>query len=315
MNVAVDSGFADAMDWRAALRERFGGRVRLAEPLARHTSFRIGGPADAWIEIESPLELSDLLRRTGALGVPVFLLGSGTNLLVSDRGVRGVVATLGAGFGAVEWTVTGGDALVRAGAAVPFKKLVTAAVERGLAGLEFGEGIPGSVGGGLTMNAGAFGGEIGRVVEVLEGVHADGRLARLDRAALAFAYRRLELPPGFVITAVSLRLRPGEPGELRERVTSARERRKRSQPLGFPNAGSIFKNPPDAFAGRLLEEAGVKGLSQGGARVSDRHANFIVNQGGARAEEVRALMERMQARVLERAGIRLEPEIKLVGEW
>ncbi|MEA2626647.1 MAG: UDP-N-acetylmuramate dehydrogenase, partial [Candidatus Binatota bacterium] len=233
MNVAADTGFADAMDWRAALRERFGGRVRLGEPLARHTSFRIGGPADAWIDVESPLELSDLLRRTGALGVPVFLLGSGTNVLVSDRGVRGVVATLGAGFGGVEWTVTGSDALVRAGAAVPFKKLVTAAVERGLSGLEFGEGIPGSVGGGLTMNAGAFGGEIGRVVEVLEGVHADGRLARLDRAELAFAYRRLELPPGFVITAVSLRLRPGEPGELRERVTSARERRKRSQPLGF----------------------------------------------------------------------------------
>jgi UDP-N-acetylmuramate dehydrogenase len=315
MNVAADSRFADAMDWPAALRERFGGRLRLGEPLARHTSFRIGGPADAWIEVESPLELSDLLRRTGTLGVPVFLLGSGTNVLVSDRGVRGIVATLGAGFGAVEWTVSGGEALVRAGAAVPFKKLVTAAVERGLAGLEFGEGIPGSVGGGLTMNAGAFGGEIGRVVEVLEGVHADGRLARLDRAELAFAYRRLELPPGFVITAVCLRLRPGEPGELRERVSSARERRKRSQPLGFPNAGSIFKNPPGAFAGRLLEEAGVKGLSQGGARVSDRHANFIVNQGGARAEDVRALMGRMQARVLERTGIRLEPEVKLVGEW
>jgi UDP-N-acetylmuramate dehydrogenase len=302
---------------RAALTERFGARARFDEPLSRHTSFRIGGPADAWVDVESVAELSDLfaLARVDSAGSPVFILGSGTNVLVSDRGVRGIVVHLGRGFRFVEWTVTGERATVRAGAAVPFKKLVYDAVERGFAGLEFGEGIPGSLGGGLTMNAGAFGGEIGRVVERLEGVHPDGRIEALPRARLAFEYRRLELPPGWVITGVLLRLDRGDAAEMEARVAAAREKRRKGQPLVFPNAGSIFKNPPGAFAGRLLEEAGVKGLERGGARVSERHANFIVNQGGATAEDVRSLMEEMRERVGARSGIRLQAEVKLVGDW
>jgi UDP-N-acetylmuramate dehydrogenase len=302
---------------RAALAERFGARARFDEPLSRHTSFRIGGPADAWVDVESVAELSDLfaLSRAGAPGSPVFILGSGTNVLVSDRGVRGTVVHLGRGFRFVEWTVTRDQASVRAGAAVPFKTLVYDSVDRGFAGLEFGEGIPGSLGGGLTMNAGAFGGEIERVVERLEGVDPDGRVEELPRARLAFEYRRLELPPGWIITAVRLRLERGDAVEMKTRVAAAREKRKNNQPLGLPNAGSIFKNPPGAFAGRLLEDAGVKGLERGGARVSERHANFIVNQGGATAEDVRSLMKEMAERVYARSGIRLQPEVKLVGEW
>jgi UDP-N-acetylmuramate dehydrogenase len=302
---------------RAALAERFGARARFDEPLSRHTSFRIGGPADAWVDVESVAELSDLfaLAGAGSPGSPVFILGSGTNVLVSDRGVRGIVVHLGRGFRFVEWTVMGEQATVRAGAAVSFKRLVYDAVERGFAGLEFGEGIPGSLGGGLTMNAGAFGGEIGRVVERLEGVHLDGRIEELPRARLAFEYRRLELPPGWVITGVRLRLDRGDAAEMEARVAAAREKRKKGQPLGFPNAGSIFKNPPGAFAGSLLEEAGVKGLERGGARVSERHANFIVNQGSATAEDVRSLMEEMRERVDARSGIRLQAEVKLVGDW
>ena len=302
---------------RAAVAERFGARARFDEPLSRHTSFHIGGPADAWVVVESVAELSDLftLARAGDPSSPVFILGTGTNVLVSDRGVRGIVVHLGRGFRFVEWTVAGGQAAVRAGAAVPFKTLVYDAVERGFAGLEFGEGIPGSLGGGLTMNAGAFGSEIGRVVEYLEGVHPDGRIEELPRARLAFEYRRLELPPGWIITGVRLRLERGDRVEMRTRVTTAREKRKKNQPLGVPNAGSIFKNPPGAFAGRLLEDAGVKGLERGGARVSERHANFIVNQGGATAEDVRALMKEMGERVYARSGIRLQPEVKLVGDW
>jgi UDP-N-acetylmuramate dehydrogenase len=300
---------------RATLGARFGGRVAFDEPLSRHTSFRIGGPADAWIEVETAAELAEVFTLARAVDLPVLTLGSGTNVLVSDRGVRGLVVHLGRGFHFCDWTIEGEEAAVRAGAAMPFKKLVYDAVERGFSGLEFGEGIPGSVGGGLTMNAGAFGGEISRVVERLEGVHPDGRIEELGREALAFEYRRLTLPQGWVITAVDLRLKRGDSAEMAKRVVSARERRKKNQPLGFPNAGSIFKNPPGTFAGKLLEEAGVKGLVRGGAQVSELHANFIVNRGSASADDVRALMEVMRTRVEARSGVRLDPEVKLVGEW
>jgi len=302
-------------DVRAGLAARFGSRVRFDEPMSRHTSFRIGGPADAWVEIESPDELAAVFALVRAGGAAAWTLGSGTNVLVSDRGIRGVVLHLGRGFRFIDWTIEGDAASVRAGASVPFKKLVYDAVERGFEGLEFGEGIPGSLGGGLTMNAGAFGGEIGRVVTALEGVHADGRVEELARERLAFQYRRLDLPAGWVITAVRLALRRGDAAAMAERVASAREKRRRHQPLGWPNAGSIFKNPPGAFAGRLLEDAGVKGLARGGARVSDVHANFIVNGGGATADDVHALMREMVERVEARCGVRLQPEVKLVGEW
>jgi UDP-N-acetylmuramate dehydrogenase len=152
-------------------------------------------------------------------------------------------------------------------------------------------------------------------VETLEGVTPRGEVTALGRAELDFRYRRLDLPRGFVITAVRLMLERGDPEAMNVRVASARERRKKGQPLGLPNAGSVFKNPAGAFAGRLLEQAGVKGLAVGKARVSPVHANFIVNEGGARAADVQALMDEMRRRVLERSGIRLEPEVKLVGEW
>ena len=302
-------------DVRALLADRFGARARFDEPMSRHTSFRIGGPADVWIAVDDAAELSDAFTLAREHGLPLWTLGAGTNVLVSDAGIRGLVLHLGRGFRFVDWTIDGERASVRAGAAVPFKKLVYDAVERGFAGLEFGEGIPGSLGGGLTMNAGAFGGEIGRVVVALEGVHADGRIEEIPREGLAFQYRRLDLPAGWVITAVRLALARGDAAEMAKRVASARDRRKRHQPLGWPNAGSIFKNPPGGFAGELLEKAGVKGLARGRARVSDVHANFIVNAGGATAADVRSLMNEMAERVHARSGVRLELEVKLVGEW
>jgi UDP-N-acetylmuramate dehydrogenase len=315
MNGALKDRGAAAPDCRTALLARFGDRVRFDEPLARHTSFRIGGPADAWIELETVAELADVIRLAAETRMPLLAFGAGTNVLVSDRGVRGVVMRLGRGFQFADWTIEGEAAAVRVGAALPFKKMVYDAVERGFTGLEFGEGIPGSVGGGLTMNAGAFGGEIGRVVDALEGVTADGAIREIPRAELPFEYRRLDLPPGFVITAVRLHLRRGDPSAMEARVIVAREKRKKAQPLGFPNAGSVFKNPPGGFAGRLLEEAHVKGLRVGNARVSEIHANFIVNEGGATADDVRTLMDEMRRRVHAQSGIRLEPEVKLLGEW
>lgn len=295
----------------AQLQSLFGARFAARRPLADLTSFRIGGPADLFVAVEDEAELREVMAAAHAEGVQVFCLGAGTNLLVSDRGVRGLVVRLGEGFRKIEI-----DHLhVKAGAAVDFGALVETVVDLGMAGLEFGEGIPGSVGGGLVMNAGAFGGEIAKVVAVVRGVTAEGTLVALTNAQVGFAYRRTALPKGFIITRVEFDLMPGDRYALRARVAELHEKRAARQPRGVPNAGSIFKNPPGNFAGRLLEGAGLKGARVGGAAFSDQHANFIVNLGGARAEEVRALIEMARNKVKEQSGVWLEPEVKLVGDW
>jgi UDP-N-acetylmuramate dehydrogenase len=242
---------------------------------------------------------------------PYFCLGAGTNLLVSDRGIRGLVIKLGAGFS----TITIDGEKLSAGAAAQFGAMVLRAVDHGLAGLEFGEGIPGTVGGGLVMNAGAFGGEMARVVTAIQGVTARGEAHTLAPEEARFAYRRSELPPGFAITRVDFRLERGDRHALRARVAELRARREARQPRDVPNAGSIFKNPPGNFAGRLLEGAGLKGTQLGGAAFSDRHANFIVNLGGARADEVRGLIDMARHKVNENSGVWLDPEVRLIGEW
>jgi UDP-N-acetylmuramate dehydrogenase len=289
--------------------------VRRDEPLARHTSMRVGGPADLYCEVDDESVLSDLLAWAHAERVPVFALGGGTNLVVADRGIRGLTIKFGPGFRRAEWTDDSDGARVRVGAAANFKRLVLDSVSRGLTGLEFGEGIPGTVGGGVIMNAGAFGGEIATVTEALHAVARDGRAVVLTREQLRFSYRRLDLPAGLLVTALELRLARGDAGEIEARIGRAKGRRDRRQPLGLPNAGSIFKNPPGDFAGRLIELVGLKGHAVGAAQISPQHANFIVNTGGARAADVRALLEIARDRVWERRGVWLEPEVKLVGEW
>jgi len=297
------------------LRAQFGTRLRAGEPLSRHTSFRIGGPADAWVEVDSTDEIRQVQRAAADADVPVFVLGGGTNLLVSDRGVRGIVIKLGRHFAAIDWRPNGSGTYVQAGAAVPFKKLVTAAADRGLTGLEFAEGIPGSLGGGLLMNAGAFGGEIAQVIEAIHGVDAATGAQRLARDALRFGYRHFDLPNGFIVSHLEFRLTAGDPEAVRTRMLANKRKRDVHQPLGLPNAGSIFKNPPGHYAGRLIEEVGLKGTRVGGAMVSEQHANFIVNMGGATAADVRALMAEISRRVWQEKHVRLEPEVRLVGEW
>ena len=295
-----------------ALRARLGERARPAEALARHTSFRIGGPADVLVLPDTVGELADVLRTAAAFGVRVALLGGGSNVLVGDRGVRGGVIKLGRGFRRTEWNGTS----VRAGAAVHFGRLARAAVERGLAGLEYAEGIPGTVGGALFMNAGAYGGEVAGAVAAVEGLDGTtGAVHEIEGDGLAFRYRRAELPSRFVVTAVRFRLRSEEAGSVRERMAAVRAQRVAAQPSGRANAGSIFKNPPGDHAGRLIDAAGLKGARTGRARISERHGNFIVNEGGARAEDVKALMDLAQRVVWERSGIWLEPEVQLVGSW
>jgi UDP-N-acetylmuramate dehydrogenase len=218
---------------------------------------------------------------------------------------------LGRGFRQVVWDAP----CVDAGAAVQLGRLARDAAERGLAGLEYAEGIPGTVGGALFMNAGAYGGEVSDTVDEVEGVDAAGAVRRLSRATLSFVYRRTVLPAGFHVTAVRFRLRPEASTAVQARLAHARDRRVASQPHGQANAGSIFKNPPGDYAGRLVEAAGLKGTRVGGARISEQHGNFIVNEGAARATDVQALMQEAQRVVWERNGVWLEPEVRLVGSW
>jgi UDP-N-acetylmuramate dehydrogenase len=261
--------------------------------------------------VENDGELMTAMAAAHRHEIPAMCLGAGTNLLISDRGVRGLVVKLGASFGRI--VIDGGN--VTAGAAMQFGAMVETVVDRGLAGLEFGEGIPGTVGGGLVMNAGAFGGEMARVVTLVHGVTIDGLARALTKDEVNFAYRRTDLPPRFVITRVDFVLAHGDREELRARMMDLRSKRAARQPHGLPNAGSVFKNPPGNFAGRLLESVGLKGARMGGAAFSGQHANFIVNLGGARADEVRELIELARSRVMESTGVTLEPEVRLIGEW
>jgi UDP-N-acetylmuramate dehydrogenase len=293
------------------LRARFGARLEVNRRLADLTSFRIGGPADLFVAIETEDELSAAMAAAYRNTVAAFCLGAGSNLLVSDRGVRGLVVKLGESF--VMMAINRTE--VQAGAAAQFGTLVETVVDRGLKGLEFGEGIPGTVGGGLVMNAGAFGGEMARVVTLVHGVTETGERRALTKDEVGFAYRRTTLPRNFVITRVDFELMIGDRGALWKRVVELRAKRAVRQPRDLPNAGSVFKNPPGNFAGKLLESAGLKGTRVGGAAFSGQHANFIVNLGGARAEEVRALMELARSKVKESTGLVLESEVKLVGEW
>ncbi len=298
-----------------SLRQLFGDRVRLDEPLSRHTSFRIGGPADAWMEVESEDELWQLQKMSADEGVRLFVMGIGTNVLVSDRGVRGLVVKLGRSLGVLEWSEGERGMRAHAGAAAPFKKLVMDAANRGLTGLEFAEGIPGSIGGGLLMNAGAFGGEMSDVVDAVHGVEPAGGPRRYGREELSFGYRRFDLPSGLVITAVDFLLAPGDESAIRDQMADAKRRRDAKQPLGFPNAGSIFKNPPGEYAGILIEKVGLKGRRIGGAMVSEQHANFIVNVDRAMATDVKTLMDQIVDAVWQDRQVRLVPEIRLVGDW
>jgi UDP-N-acetylmuramate dehydrogenase len=293
------------------LRSPFGARLEANRSLADLTSFQIGGPADLFIMVESDGELMTAMAAAYRHDTPAMCLGAGTNLLVSDRGVRGLVVKLGESFGRIR--IEGVNVTV--GAAMQFGAMVETVIDRGLAGLEFGEGIPGTVGGGLVMNAGAFGGEMARVVTLVHGVTIDGLARALTKDEVNFAYRRTDLPPRFVISRVDFTLSRGDREELRARVMDLRSKRAARQPRGLPNAGSVFKNPPGNFAGRLLESVGLKGARMGGAAFSGQHANFIVNLGGARADEVRDLIELARSRVMESTGVTLEPEVRFIGEW
>jgi UDP-N-acetylmuramate dehydrogenase len=296
----------------SALSAEIRGRIALDEPVARHTSFNIGGPADLWIEPADLADLSAALRILTAHECPVTSLGSGTNCLVSDAGIRGAVVCT---VRSLKQVVIAGSR-VRAEAGVSMPKLSQQVARVELAGYEWACGIPGSVGGSIVMNAGAHGGDTAGCLDEVQVVRPDGEAAWLPASELNFGYRRSTLPgSGLIVAAGRFLFQPENPEIVRSRMRDFQEKRRAAQPETSQCAGSIFKNPPAGSAGHLLESLGCKGLRQGGAEISPRHANFIVNNGGATAQDVVALIREAQRRARVERGVDLRPEVLLLGDW
>jgi UDP-N-acetylmuramate dehydrogenase len=286
------------------------GRVLFDAPMRRFTSIKIGGPADSLLFPKDVDELRKVVRCARRKNIPLFILGKGTNVIVSDHGVRGWVICLTQGMKKVQ--LEGETVMAEAG--LSLQRLVQFSIERGLTGLEPFFGIPGTVGGGLAMNAGAWGVELKDVLRSISLMKENGEIVVRPRTRLRFSYRRLAIPPSWIILNGRFQLKKGKREEALERVRNYSEMRKRSQPLDYPTAGSIFKNPKEGPAGKWIEETGLKGFRMGRAMVSDRHANFIINLGKATADEVIHLMEWVEKRIYEEKGISLEREVRVVGE-
>lgn len=297
----------DELDALAA--ERFPDmEILREEPMDRHTTFRIGGPARRMVRPASEESCAALLDAADAAGWPVLMVGNGSNLLVDDGGLDCLVVHTGRLDGVER---TGAEA-IRAQAGLGLARLASFAQREGLGGLEFAHGIPGSLGGAVSMNAGAYGGELAQVVTAAA-VWLPGRgILRLDREHLCFGYRRslLSSRRGAVLAA-EFSLQAKDPEEIRSLMEELSRRRREKQPLEFPSAGSIFKRPAGHFAGALIEQCGLKGARVGGAQVSDKHAGFIINTGGATSADVRALIRQIQCVVREKTGVELEPEVKM----
>ncbi len=294
----------------SALRTLEVGPVREEEPLRKHTSFKIGGPARVFVEPESQAGVIAMLEWVRDHQVPYFIIGQGTNVLISDQGLDAVVISTSRGLKTVE---VQGDRL-RAGSGVLLTKLAHTAAKAALSGLEFAISIPGTLGGALVMNAGAHGSSMVAVVEgvtvwdPIHGVHA------IEASEAEFAYRqsRFQKTPWIALDSV-LKLTPGDADHIRQTMAHHMDYRKKSQPVGEANAGSIFKNPLPQYAGQLIEQIGAKGWSVNDAVVSERHANFIINRGSARAVDVLALMRRIRAAVYQKTGVVLRPEVRWIG--
>lgn len=286
-----------------------GFQIKKAEPLSRHSTFAVGGPADYYAEVRTRAELENLERACRESKTALFPIGQGSNLLVGDGGIRGVVVRLRGEFEDVSFD--GNVLTAGAGAAMP--PLAKACAKRGLAGAEFMAGIPGTVGGGLMTNAGTPDGDLGSLVDSVDVLNADGSWETLNREKLSFSYRRSNLAGRLVAKAV-LKLQPGDPAVIMALVEKQLARRSERQPLGTYNCGSVFKNPAGDHAARLIEAAGLKGRRIGGARISPKHANFIENAERATAKDVRALIDLARRSVKEQFGVDLETEVWTAGE-
>ena len=284
--------------------------ICLQEPMAGHTTFRIGGPADCFLQPENEEQLIQVQRYLGKVGLPFFVLGNGSNLLVSDAGYRGVIIQVGRKMSAIE--VEGCTIKAQAGATLA--QVAKAALEHGLTGLEFASGIPGTVGGGVVMNAGAYDGELSQVVARVHVVNSEGEIMELDNETMEFGDRTSAIKnTSLAITEVQFELSEGDKEQIREKMEDYTSRRREKQPLEYPSAGSTFKRPKGFFAGKLIMDAGLRGYQKGGARVSDKHCGFVINTGDATAEDVRNVIREVQERVKEKFHVTLETEVIFLG--
>ena len=286
--------------------------VRLHEPMKKHTTFRIGGPADYYLCPHSTEELQKILQICRENKLEFFILGNGSNLLVSDKGYRGVVIQLWKNFSDIETednTIT-----VKAGALL--SKVAAEALEESLTGMEYASGIPGTMGVAVMMNAGAYGGEMKDIIREVTVLTREGELLTLSKEEMNFGYRTSVVKEkGYVVISAELQLRKGDREEIRKVMDELKERRVTKQPLDMPSAGSTFKRPEGYFAGKLIMDAGLRGFSVGGAQISEKHCGFVVNKGDATAADVLGLIGEVQKRVQEKFGVALEPEVKFLGEF
>ena len=279
------------------------------ESMACHTSFKIGGPADIFITVSSEQQLSALLKKCKELDVPYMIIGKGSNLLVSDQGIEGAVISLSG----IDFIRADGEKII-CGAGAALSEVCRSALDNSLSGLEFAYGIPGSVGGALYMNAGAYGGQMSDVVISARCVNKDGEVVYVDASEMEFGYRTsLFRRSGLTVVSAELGLRKADKTDIEEKMNGFISRRKSKQPLEYPSGGSFFKRPDGNFAGALIEKCGLKGFSVGGAAVSEKHAGFVINKSGATCEDVMSLSGRVSDIVFEKEGIRLEPEVIFIG--
>ena len=291
--------------------EKILGEVSLNVPLKEYTSFKIGGNADLFVCPNNLMELLNVLTILKENNVPYFILGAGSNLLISDKGVRGAVIKLGDGFDYAHAK----DDYILAGAGVSLAKLASCAKNASLSGLEFASGIPGLLGGALFMNAGAYDGEMKDVVKEVSFIDKDGTVKTISCDDCKFSYRKSIFTSGDkIIISAKLTLKKGDKDEILKKMCDLNARRKEKQPLEFPSAGSTFKRPEGHFAGSLIEQAGLKGYAVGGAKVSEKHAGFVINNDNATAKDVCDLILHVQNVVFEKFGVKLAPEIKICGE-
>ncbi len=280
--------------------------IRINEPMKEHTSFRVGGPAKVFLTVHAEEILKKILRALNSYGLACFVLGNGSNLLVSDSGYEGVMVCLGEEFAQVEISQT----RVKAGAGAFLGKVARGALEAGLTGLEFAAGIPGTLGGGVVMNAGAYGGEISQVITAVRVMDVNGDIRQIEKKDLQFGYREsLFKHSSYVILEVFLNLQEGNREEIEGRMKEYTQARIAKQPLEYPSAGSTFKRPQGYYAGKLIMDAGLKGYMVGDAQVSEKHCGFVINKGNASAGDIVTLMEDVTRKVKEKFGVELEPEV------
>lgn len=288
-----------------------GSRIFMEEPMKKHTTFRVGGPADVLVQPDETA-LAAVLALCRQYHVSYSFIGNGSNLLVGDKGIRGVVIEMTEPMGDIE--VQGTRITAQAGAML--SKIANTAASNGLGGMEFAAGIPGSVGGAVVMNAGAYGGEMKDIIERVYVLDENGAQLELDRDALDLGYRHSCIPDKkYIVTKVVLELVPRDEAEIRSEMKELNEKRAEKQPLQYPSAGSTFKRPEGYFAGKLIMDAGLRGYQVGGAQVSEKHCGFVINKGDATAADICQLMRDVSDKVQAQFGVVLEPEVKMIGEF